>query len=426
MRELSSPASMSHFQPLVLLRWFLLALLATVSSPAGDWPQWRGPNRDGFSAPGETISTQAILEPKQLWKIKIGGGFSSPIVFSNRVIYLDENGSQEIAHMVNAADGKEIWNVAYAPVFEDEWGAGPRATPFSDGERIFVQSCNGEFRSLNFATGKTEWRLNFADYGVKFRGSKSNEGIASRRGNNGAGILDGSDVLVPVGSPDGATIVCMDKKSGAVKWKSGDDEAAYSSLMVADLANRRQVVMFTADALTGFDRGTGKVLWRAPLVTAAKRHAMTPVIHGNEIVVNSHTFGMICFEIQKQGDSFKAVKKWKNSQAKVNLCTPVWLGDALYSHGENKNFICVDASSGKLRWSTPGFGAQYSSVLCDGKNLLAITDFGEAVLIEPNPEKYNELARGQLVGKTWNHPALAEGKLIIRDQRSLTCFDAGK
>jgi outer membrane protein assembly factor BamB len=312
----------------------------------------------------------------------------------------------------------------YAEVFQDEWGAGPRATPFTDGKNVYFQSCNGEFRCVDFEKGTVLWGFNFADYGIPFRGSKSNVGVASRRGNNGAGILDGPDVLVPVGSPRGATLVCLDKNTGALKWKSGRDEAAYSSLMVADIAGARQVVMFTADALAGFDRLSGKLLWRVPLVTAAQRHAMTPVIHGNEIVVNSHTFGMICFEISHESGEFKAVQKWKNARAKVNLGTPVWIGDALYSHGENRNFICVDAKSGQLKWSEPGFGSQYSSVLSEGGKLFVVTDTGEAMILNPNPEKYEEIARAQLAGKTWNHPALGEGKIVIRDNRSLTCYQA--
>lgn len=403
---------------------FIILVCCALRTFSGEWPQWRGPHRDGFAAPDEIISEKAIEEPRQIWRASIGGGFSSPIVCDQRVIYLDEAGGKEIAHQLDANSGREIWKVPYASVFEDEWGAGPRATPFTDGKRVYVQSCNGEFRCLDFTTGKVIWGFNFADYGVKFLGSKSNEGVASRRGNNGAGIIDGADVLVPVGSPNGATLVSMDKETGKVKWKSGRDEAAYSSLMVADLAGVRQVVMFTATALCGFDRAEGKELWRVPLVTAANRNAMTPVINRNRIVVNSHTFGMICFEIQHIDGAFKPVQKWKNSQAKVNLCTPVWIGNALYSHGENKNFICIDATTGKLLWSQPGFGAQYSSVLASGSNVFSVTDFGEGVLIKANPEKYEELARSQLVAKNWNHPALAEGKIFIRDQRALTCYAA--
>jgi outer membrane protein assembly factor BamB len=264
--------------------------------------------------------------------------------------------------------------------------------------------------------------FSFADYGVKFLGSKANEGNATRRGNNGCAILDGDSVIVPVGSTMGASLVCLNKESGELRWKSGNDEPAYSSLMVANIAGARQVIAFTAEALLATDRITGKILWRVPLVTNAKRHTMTPVIKGNDIVVNSHTFGMIWFEIRQENGQFKAVEKWKNTQAKINLATPVWIANALYSHGENKNFVCIDALTGKLLWSQPGFGTQNSSTLAAGENLFILTDTGEAVLLRQNPAKYDELARTQMAAKNWNHPALAEGKLFIRDSREISCY----
>src|SRR5439155_3441895 len=135
-------------------------------------------------------------------------------------------GGQEVAHLLDARSGQEIWRVPYAKVFEDEWGAGPRATPLIDSDRLYVQSCDGEFRCLNLANGKTIWQINYErDFGVKFLGSKANEGTASRRGNNGCGVIDGSRIILPVGSTSGASLVCFDKFTGKVLWKSGSDEA---------------------------------------------------------------------------------------------------------------------------------------------------------------------------------------------------------
>src|SRR5207249_1190634 len=150
----------------------------------------------------------------------------------------------------------------------------------------------------NLADGKVIWGTSFEkDFGVKFVGSKANEGTASRRGNNGSGVIDGERVVVPVGSTNGASLVCFNKRTGAILWKSGDDEAAYSSLMVATLAGVKQVVAFTAEALLGAGLETGKILWRVPLQTNAKRHAASPVIVDDHVMVNSHTFGLICLKV---------------------------------------------------------------------------------------------------------------------------------
>ncbi|MDB6022521.1 MAG: qbdA, partial [Pedosphaera sp.] len=186
-----------------------LVLLATVA-PAAEWPQWRGPDRTGRVPTDPSVPTTIPAEPKRVWQLEIGGGFSSPVVSSNRLVYLDGQDKQEVAHLIDAGSGKEIWRTAYADLFEDEWGPGPRSTPIIDDDRVYAQSCSGEFRCLNLADGKTIWGINFdKDFGVKFLGSKAREGTASRRGNNGCAVIDGENIIVPVGSTDGATIVCF-------------------------------------------------------------------------------------------------------------------------------------------------------------------------------------------------------------------------
>jgi outer membrane protein assembly factor BamB len=413
--------------PSILLLAAVAVLLSPSAAPAGDWPQWRGPARSGHA--GAEPGTPAALpkEIKPAWKFPVGGGHSAPIVAGNRLVYLDENGSREIAHVVNAETGKELWQVDYADRFEDEWGAGPRATPMIDEGRLYVQACDGEFRCLNLADGKTIWQTSFEnDFGVRFLGSKANEGTASRRGNNGSGVIEGNRLILPVGSTQGASLVCFDKLSGTVLWKSGDDEAAYSSFMIATLAGVPQVVAFTAEALLGADLETGRTLWRVPLKTNAKRHAASPVIYGDHVIVNSHTIGLLSFKISRQGDGFDAAQAWANKELKINLATPVLVDGHLYCQGASKDYVCVDANTGKLKWTQPGFGLgrkDYASTIATGKNLLVLTEDGNLLLLAANPEKYTELGRVQVCGNTWSHPAYANGRLFVRDGRSLQCFD---
>lgn len=420
----------AYYQPIAMKTIFSLALLTMVSlsTHAGDWPQWRGPERDGNSSELASLN-KLSTDLKPAWRIQVGGGHSGPVAAGNTVIYVDEDGTNEVAHALDAASGKERWKVAYAPRFQDEWGAGPRATPMIDGDRVYVQSCTGEFRCLSLADGKTIWQTSFEkDFGVKFLGNKANEGTATRRGNNGSGVIDGDRLFLPVGSKNGASVVCFDKKSGKVLWKSGDDEAAYSSLAMASLGGVRQVVALTAEALQGADAVSGKVLWRVPLKTAAKRHAASPVVIGDQITVNSHTFGLRSFRVEKDTGGFKATEAWANADLKINLATPVLLDGHLYSQGANKDYVCVDAKTGALKWSQTGFGLgrkDYASTIAIGKNLLALTEDGTLLLVAGNPDKYIELGRVQVCGNTWSHPALANGRLYVRDGRSLQCFDLG-
>lgn len=406
------------------MKFTILIFFSVFTLSAGDWPQWLGPTRNNHVSADEKFLSKIPPELKPVWKIKIGGGFSSPVVANGKLIYFDENGEKEVVHLLDASNGKELWQTPIANQYADEWGAGPRSTPFIDGQRVYVQSCNGEFRCLNLVDGKILWSASFEkDFGVKFFGSKGGEGTAARRGNNGSGILDGNAVIVPVGSTNGATLVCFDKLTGKVLWKSGDEEAAYSSLQVATLAGVKQVIAFTADSLMAVDREDGKRLWRIPLKTGAKRHAGTPVIFKNNIVVNSQTVGLVCFEISKQEKQVSAKELWANRKLKINLSTPVHVGEFLYSQGANKNFVCVDAKTGDLRWEQPGFGKQNSSTIVFGDKLLVLTDEGELVFLAANREEYSELGRIQVCGKNWNFPAYSNGKLFIRDSLELACFD---
>jgi outer membrane protein assembly factor BamB len=389
-----------------------------------DWPQWRGPARSGHVPPGSPVPSALPKEPKNLWRIKIGEGHSSPVVAAGKVVYTDARGSQEVVHVLDAATGRELWSQPYDETIQDEWGTGPRATPLVDGDRLYVQSCQGEFRCVNLSDGKMLWGFSFEkDYGVKFVGSKAGEGTATRRGNNGNGVIDENRIIVPVGNTNGASLVCFDKQSGAVLWKTGNDEAAYSSFMIATLAGVKQIVAFTAEALTGLDRRDGRTLWRVPLKTNAKRHAATPVILGDHVIVNSHTFGMVCVRITKEENGLKASQAWLNKDMKINVATSVAVGHYLFSHGPSKNFVCIDADTGKLLWEQSGFGKEYSSTMALGQNLLVLTDDGELLLIAADRARYHELGRAQVCGKTWGFPAYVGGKLFVRDSRELTCFD---
>ncbi len=365
-------------------------------------------------------------ELKPLWRIVVGAGFSSPIVAGGKVVYLDTQEGKEVAHAADARSGRELWRQEVAAAFGDEWGTGPRSTPFTDGERVFVQSCSGEFQCLALEDGRLKWRTNFEEFGVKFLGNKAREGTASRRGNNGSGVADSRRVYVPVGSTHGATVVAFDKVSGRVLWKALDDEAAYSSLMLGAPGGVPQVLAFTADHLAGLEPESGRVLWRVPFRTAAKRHAATPVVAGDLVVVNSQTIGLAATRLSRAGDSLQAAPAWNNKPLKINLSTPVLFEGHLYCHGASKDYVCVDAQTGVLKWSQPGFGRgtkDYCSSILVGRNLLVLAESGQLVLLAARPDRCLELGRLQVCGSTWSHPAFAEGRLYVRDERELKCID---
>ena len=413
-----------------LLR-ILLAAFTCLPAAGADWPQWRGPNRDGVVADAKHPLNKLPAEPRVLWKIDAGAGQSSPVVSGGRLIFLDAQNGQETAHCVDAATGKMLWSAPVAPTvaFQNAYGDGPRCTPLIDGDRVYVQSCSGEFRCLALADGRTVWRVNFGtDYGVPFLGNSGNdpeakETASRRHGNNGSAAIDGDRIFVPVGSTKDATLVCFDKKSGRELWRAGNDNTAYASVMVGTLAGVRQAVHFTADALMGVDVAGGKVLWRVPLKTGAKRHACTPVLSGDTVTVASTNIGTLKFRIVKAGAEFKAEPVWAALPVKTVIGTPVLLGKNLFTlgPGSRTDFVCLDFETGSQLWAQPGFG-DYASITAVNDRLLVLNSNGELFLLGANPAKYEELGRAQVCGKTWASPAYADGKIFVKDEKHLAAF----
>jgi len=345
------------------------------------------------------------------------------------LFHVDEQNGQETAHALAIDTGRTLWSTAYGPATGDEWGSGPRCTPLAHDGRLYVQSLQGEFACLDQQDGKRLWNFSFfRDYGVVYvGGNDQSDAAARRRGNTGSPVILGDRLYVAVGSTNDATIVCFDKRSGSPLWHAGRDEAAYAPLIAGSLAKRDTLVAYTAFSLLGLDAATGATLWRIPLRSHANRHAVTPILTENTVTVSSHTLGTRTFQIsQSPPDRFEATERWAAPQLKTSLASTVRLGKHLYGQGPDRNFVCIDADSGKTLWSRSGFGEKpltaYSSTLAVGNQLLVLTENGELIQIEANPDAYRELGRLQVCGKNWSHPALANGTLYVRDQKRLLAF----
>jgi outer membrane protein assembly factor BamB len=419
------------------MRWgtfFSLAALCGQTLFAADWPQWRGPTRDGH-APKDGIIIKTLPEqPRVVWKTKAGPGLSSPIVSGNWVIQFDAADGKETLRGMTRDSGAEKWRVAIDQTFHDTQGPdGPRGTPIADGERVYAVSCRGTLACLRLKDGSKVWSTNFHDFGAVFIGEKGTAPGATRHGNNGTPLIVGDRLYVCVGGTDNAGVVCFDKMTGAVLWKSQKDQAAYAPPMLAHVSGADQLVCFTAEGLIGLDPSNGKLLWRAPIKTAYARHATTPVWFDNVIVVSSHQAGMIGTRIDsKPGGGFEAKQAWISRDQAMNFSSPVSLGNYLYGLGPRKNVICVEISSGKEKWSQEGCiqtsaDRAYAGFLLLGSNVLMLNDTGALILFAASPEQFKELGRAQVCGANWCNPAYADGRLYLRDGNKgdgeLMCLD---
>lgn len=409
------------------LRSLLPFALGLVLALAGadvraEWPRWRGPGNDGHASATEVVLTNLPAQPAVRWKVEAGEGLSSPVVAHGRVLAFDNQAGKETLRALNAADGVEVWRAEIDEPFSDTQGpTGPRNTPVIDGDLMYAVSCRGELQCRRLADGARVWSTHYVrDFGSSFIGEKGNAPGASRHGHNASPLVDGEHLLACVGGTNGAGVVCFQKRTGAVVWKSTRDLAGYAPPVVATLGELPQVIVFTAEGVVGLRRSDGAELWRVPVKTSFARHVTTPVIWRDTVVVSSHQAGLLGIRVRRQGETWAAELAWTNKEAAINYACPVAVGDYLYGLGPAQNLECVEIATGRVAWSQKGLFSSsadksYAGMIVLGSNLLILADHGEVLLAKARPESYQEIARAQVAAFNWCNPAYADGVLYLRD-----------
>jgi outer membrane protein assembly factor BamB len=409
----------------------LVILVATILSlSAADWPQWRGPNRDGHAPTSGKLITKLPGEPKVVWKIKAGPGLASPIVAGDKVIHFDAVGKTETLHALNRSTGEKLWSASIDETFHDNQGPdGPRCTPLVDGDRVYAVSCKGRLVCLNLADGKEVWSKSYTeDFGAVFIGEKGNIPGAGRHGNNGTPLIVGDRLYAMAGGTNGAGVVCLDKRDGKLIWKSQNDQAAYAPPALAKIGGADQLLCFTVEGLISLDPAKGDLYWRVPIKTAFGRHVTAPIWHEDVVVVSSHQAGLIGTKVNGRN----AEQAWLTKESAINTASPVSVGKYLYGIGPRKNLICVEIATGKQMWSQDGYiqssaDKAYAGFLVVGENILCLTDTGSVVMFAANPNEFKEIGQTQVCGANWCNPAYADGRLYLRDGNKgagdLMCID---
>ena len=403
-------------------------LVAGPFASAADWPRWRGPAVTGHVPDGAAVPKTLPKEPKVLWRLPMGDGLGSPVVAAGRVFCLDHQEGKEVVRAVQADTGKPLWSVGLDKVFKDAHSpAGPRSTPLVDGDRVYVLSCRGEFQCLNAADGKVVWRANFVtDFGAVFDGEHGPAVGATRHGYTGSPFIDGDRMYVDVGGRSGASVVCFDKKTGRVIWKSQSDPIGHGGPVVATIAGVKQVISFTTTGAIGLAATDGKLLWRVPVTTRFGRHVITPVVVDDRVVVSSYLDGLIGIKVARDGDTFRAERAWVDRSSAINFANPVAIGHHLYGLGKSRKLICVDVRTGDMVWSKEWtssrmFGKGYASFIVMTDSILVLAEDGTLLLMTADAKAFRIIAMTKVCGKNWCNPAYADGKLYLRDAKELLC-----
>ena len=353
-----------------------------------------------------------------IWKVKAGPGLASPVVAGDKVIHFDAVDKTETLHALNRTNGKKLWSAAIDETFHDMQGPdGPRCTPLVDEGHVYVVSCRGKLVCLNVTDGKEIWSKSYTeDFGAVFIGEKGNIPGAARHGNNGTPLIIGDRLYACAGGTNGAGMVCLDKKTGRLIWKSQNDQAAYAPPSLAKFDGIEQLLCFTVEGLISLDPQNGELFWRVPIKTAYGRHVTAPIWHADVVVVSSHQAGLIGVQVKDRTGE----QAWVSKESAINTASPVAVGKYLYGLGPRKNLICVEIATGKQQWSQGGIfqnsaDKAYGGFLVIGANVLCLTDTGTLAMFAATPDGYREIGQAQVCGANWCNPAYADGQLYLRD-----------
>ena len=412
----------------------LLSATAFAGPPESfDWPQWQGPARNAVSKERGLLKEWPKDGPPLAWKIKgLGGGYSAPSVAAGRIFGTSHRGKDEVVWALSETDGKELWARRLGPAFQQrapQGKEGPGCTPTVDGERLYVLGLGGDLACLQVRDGKIAWQRSLTqDFG----------GSVPRWSYRESPLVDGDRVICTPGGKD-ATLVALNKLTGKTIWKSqvpGNPGAAYASTIAIDFDGQPEYVQLTQNTLVGVAASDGKFLWRYD--RPANRmgiNCSTPIYHhGQVFAASAYGAGGGLVKLSKDGNSGVKVdevyftKKMQNHHGGMIL-----LDGCLYgANGGNEGgfLICLDFQTGKVLWDERDdkeHRVQKGSIaLADGR-LYYRTEKGEVILIEPNSKKYIEHGRFQQPDRTrspaWTHPVVANGKLYLRDQDVLLCYD---
>jgi outer membrane protein assembly factor BamB len=385
-----------------------------VTTSAGDWPQFRGPQRDGISTETGLLKKWPESGPPVVWRTKLGQGFSTLSVVGKRIYTLYGRGKDEVAVALDTTTGAEVWNVRIDDKWIDQYGDGPRATPTVDGDVVYVLSARGRLYALATVDGKKIWKRDLqADYSA----------APPRWGVSTQPLVEGDLLLVDVGGKGGSSIVAFDKKTGKEVWKSQNGKAGYSTPIAIEVGGLRQVVFFTGSTLLALAPEDGALLWKVPWKTSYDVNAATPIfIAPDRLFVSSgYDVGAAVYRIEVTESSATVHEIWKNREMKNKFSSSVLHDGYLYGFDET-NLKCIDAADGKVRWRSRGLGFG-SLIFADGR-LIVLGDAGTLVLVEAIPDEYREKGRVELFeGKSWSMPVLSRGKLYVRNEKELVSLD---
>jgi outer membrane protein assembly factor BamB len=385
-----------------------------------DWPQWRGPQRDGhFTGPvwPDKLGSDAL---QRVWRVVLGPSYSGPIVAAGRVFTTETK--EEKFEVVTAFDrdmGGELWRTQWegslsVPFFAKSNGDWIRATPACDGESLFVAGMRDVLVCLDVRSGKERWRFDFV---------KELDAPVPDFGFVCSPLVDGEFVYVQAG----ASFVKLNKRTGKLTWRTLEDQggmwgSVFSSPVVAELCGQRQLVVQTRDKLTGVHPSDGKVLWEQPVKAFRGMNILTPVVHQDTLFTSTYRGRTIGFEVTQSGGEFAVREAWRH-KSQGYMSTPVVIGGVAYHHLKSQRMMAIEVETGRELWTSDRSFGKYMSLVARGDRILALDQRGQLFLFRANKAKCDLLDERRLTAsETWAHLAVADDDLFVRELDALAAY----
>jgi len=400
--------------------------LTACSAQAADWPQWRGPDRDGISQEAGLAAKWPEGGPRLVWQVAdLGNGYSAPSVTGDRLFVISNQGIEnEYVEARRLADGQKIWATTIGKVGPNDGPQypGSRSTPTVDGDRLYALGSDGDLACLKADDGEIVWKKNVrSDFG----------GVPGKWAYSESPLVDGDRVICCPGGAE-ATVVALDKATGELVWKAAlpeADQAAYASAIVINAAGAKQIVQFLEKGLVGLDAATGKLLWRYTKTAEGSPANIPTPVAGNEYVYSAASrSGGGLVKLASTDSGIEAEQVYFAPKLPAAIGGFVRLGDYLYGTN-SQSLICMEFQTGTIKWQDRGIGA--ASVAAAEGRLYLHGENGDVAMAAATPDGYQELGRFTPPSqpersdrmKAWAYPAISAGRLYIRDQGALWCYD---
>jgi outer membrane protein assembly factor BamB len=396
----------------------VVALIVCGLAPvaAQDWPQWRGPGRDGlvqgFREPAKWPTT---LSKK--WNVEIGTGYATPLVVGNRLYTFTRQGDDEVMTAFDIDSAKVLWRTRYPAPFKMNpatapHGPGPKSTPTFAANRLFTLGISGIVTAFDATTGKQIWQRPTDPVEPLYHTAMSP-------------LVVGNQMILHVGGHDKGALTSFDVATGKVRWSWNGDGPAYGSPLLFDLGGSPQVVTYTQKYFVGVSLEDGKLLWRRPFVTPSNTTSQTPLLYKDMVIQMGRNNGVTAFRVAAGNPEWTTTDVWRTEEVSSHMSDAVAVDNVLFglSHLNSGQYFALDLDSGKVLWKSDPRQGNHAAITRAGNTIFSLEDDSELVVVRFNRERFDPIARYKVAGSdTWTQPVISGNRILAKDVSSLTLW----